>query len=81
MCALVRWFLKIDSLGCVDFTSKNERAAFPNASETQKKKSKREVPIDRYSSEKREREREREEQRRHSFSFARRVAILGGRET
>ena len=81
MCALVRWFLKIDSLGCVDFTSKNERAAFPNASETQKKKSKREVHIDRYSSEKREREREREEQRRHSFSFARRVAILGGRET
>jgi len=81
MCALVRWFLKIDSLGCVDFTSKNESAAFPNASETQKKKSKREVPIDRYSSEKREREREREEQRRHSFSFARRVAILGGRET
>jgi len=49
----------------------------PTPSETQTKKSKREVPIDRYSSEKRER---REEKRRHSLSFARRVAILGERD-
>jgi hypothetical protein len=63
----------------VDFTKQKGKRGVSQRliRDTQKKKSEREVPIDRYSSEKRERE----EQRRHSFSFARRVAILVGRET
>jgi len=56
-----------------DFTSKNESAASPNASEEEEERGT-------YRSVFLEEEREREEKRSRSLSFARRIAILGERD-
>ena len=60
----------------VDFTSKNESAASPNASEEEEEEER-----GTYRSVFLEEEREREEKRSRSLSFARRVAILGERDS